>query len=130
MTEISIKADETDLKKALNTKTRSLTDIIKSYQIITLILKKHAEYIPVDDNDENIGFLDKQEWLLDQQQKLLAKAVEIDINNIDDLTALMELWHIDEVESRFKDDLSASQILVNCAYDHLVQNKHLFQTSQ
>ncbi len=119
MSQLTKRVENNQTKQEQNKKLQiCLDDILDEYKILSMKLHKDADYVPADLED-SLRISNQQDKLLDQQQDLLASARLVAIKGNEELATLMDLWYLDEVSQRNKDELSAGTLLALRVYDHL-----------
>ncbi len=103
--------------------TRNISDIINDFTNYDMKLQEYGKYVPSDAEQDFSILTNKQNALLDQQQNLLNEAQTMQIDSIEDVTALLKLWYLEEVNHMSSNQLSKSQLLILNVYSYLVNTK-------
>lgn len=123
MNNIDRSAKQPRQNNTILTNPRRISDIISEYTTFDMKLQKYGKHVPSDAENDFSKHTNKQNNLLDQQQNLLSEAQSLQIDGIDDITALIKLWYLEEINHIKSSQLSKSQLLILSVYDHLVNSR-------
>ncbi len=95
----------------LNNDTSSLYYILHKYKLHSLLLSKYASVVPA--SGEEMERLDEEEReVFEQQQDLLFKASNHRLGSLDEVKAMLDLWALENLDSRCDADFSPSDMMM------------------
>ena len=116
--EPNLKADVDHLDMDVPESDVSIKDIIIEYKVLAIKLGLFAGHVPDSEIDQK-DLMDQEVSLLDRQASLIETVLSRPVNTIEDVKAVLTLWHYEVVQSQSQDSLSAADGLVQSVYEFI-----------
>ena len=116
--EPNLKADVDHLDMDVPESDVSIKDIIIEYKVLAIKLGLCAGHVPDSEIDQK-DLMDQEVSLLDRQASLIETVLSRPVNTIEDVKAVLTLWHYEVVQSQSQDSLSAADGLVQSVYEFI-----------